>query len=745
MKCLLLSQRYNKQSSTGVAERPQVAVSMETYGKNKEKKWELVSDKNIVEMFSNDIRTLIKEKDQSTSKAQPDEHENSKKEGDSGANKSHKEMEHNQQDVHKDVSEKHLDLGYNPLNNKVNQDSNSSTTHIKNESNVQVAQYENYHQDHDDDVPSGSEASMKFDPSPQLPEKRGDGAIKQLLNLLNKASGRTDKLTLHQDWLYFIDSGGQFQFQQILQAFIPCASVLMLVIDLAQDFSSQSSVELQCEDGMKYLVSDHSLPVDTLLRRLISMVTLSNYKQQNNMINVDSSAIKPPEKLKVIAIATHGDKCKVGQVAEAIAHKEGQLEQIFQSSSNNLIYQNPGSKKILFNIDGRKAYDPEETFDDELSNVISSIHNELSKQAFEIEVPLTWYAYEILLRHKASKRCGVLKHEDCMSLGIELGLKESEIEAALSFFFLLNSILCYPKEVTNLIFIDPHSLIEVVNELMVFVCKVRNDIDIGPGTLAGPDMANFGIISSDVFSHTGHFNMFYKISKEVNDFKSQLFDIFDYLLLAKRLPDSKYFMPALLPLINPLEAIPFESSSNIPLLFYFTNGVPVGLFCAMIVKLLSTKVTDDDNDELFNDFLWSLDTKSTCKMYSNCVILRKGDFLGRVGLIESSDWFEIHCEHHADQPKVKEAIEIAIAETKKIRGIEVKLKIAFFCPCGKQPSHRAFLKQHSSELFCELTDSPYGICIQVTKDSSHFSWNFLKSNSGMLVTFFVVCIFSILF
>ena len=126
-------------------------------------------------------------------------------------------------------------------------------------------------------------------------------------------------------------------------------------------------------------------------------------------------------------------------------------------------------------------------------------------------------------------------------------------------------------------------------------------------------------------------------------------------------------MPALLPLTDPSEAIPFEFASNIPLLLYFTNGVPAGLFCAMIVKLLSTEyhIVVDDNDGLFNDFLWSLDTKSTPKMYSNCVVLRKGDLLGRVCLIESSDWFEIRCEHRTDQPKVKEAIEIAISETKK--------------------------------------------------------------------------------
>ena len=308
-----------------------------------------------------------------------------------------------------------------------------------------------------------------------------------------------------------------------------------------------------------------------------------------------------------------------------------------------------------------------------------------------------------------------------MSLGIALGLEDDEIEPALRFFSLLNSILYYPKEITNLAFIDPHSLIEIVNELMVLVCKVRNGVNIGPGTLAGPDMANFGIISSDVFSHEEHFKKFHEISKavinlkseEAIDFKSHLFSVFTHLLLAIRLPNSKppndkYFMPALLPLTDPSNEIPFKSFSNTPLLFYFRNGVPVGLFCAMIVNLLSTKHN--------KKFLWSLvKSTSNSKIYSNHILLcSESGLRGGVGLIESSDWFEIWCEYSTDERKVKEAVEIAIKEAKTKRKIDVKWEIAFICPCGKQPRHRAFLKHHYSELFCEFSNSPYGFCIQET-------------------------------
>ena len=740
VKCLLLSQRYNKEDSTGIAERPQVAVgdfsmkedstgitehpqevvgdfSLEAYVKNEEKRWILLSDQNIVEMFANDIKTLIIE----------EKHDTNMKVGNrdrDGYNSTRYEMS-----VH-------------PNDRSLTNEHGLKAKYNENESSTRVTQNKSYHQDSLPSPTTPTTMSLAPENSPipnktnlQLAEKkkRHTEVAEQLSDLLNKASGRTEYLTLYKDWLYFIDSGGQIQFQQILQAFIPCASVLMLVINLSQDLSSQSSAELQCKDGKKYLVSEYSLQVETLIKRLMSMVAFSNYKQQNNSTSGLSSAIKPPDKLRVIAVATHGDKCEE-PITKAIEDKEAQLEQIFQCYSQNLLYNSAGSKKILFQVDGRKASDPRETFDDELKNTIRSINDELSQQAFEIDVPLRWYAYEILLRDSTSKSCGVLTQEECLSLGAALDLADDEIEPALRFFSLLNSILYYPKEVTNLVFIDPHSLIEVVNELMVLVCKVRNIVDIGPGTEAVSEMAFRGIISSDVFRHKKHFKKFHEISEAVTnleseeaiDFISHLFEIFTHLLLATELPDSKppndrYFMPALLPLTDPSNAIPFHSSHSTPLLFSFTNGAPVGLFCAMIVNLLSTEL---------NKFVWSLDTtNSTSEIYSNCVVLRNSKVLmGRVGFVESSDWFEIHCECSSDQPEVKKTVEYAIEKTMEKRKIQVEWQITFFCPCGKLPCHHAFLKENCSELFCELVESPYGVCIQMEKDCSPFSWISLKNN-----------------
>ena len=750
LMCLILSKLYNSIVSTGTAERPEVAVgdfSTQQLCQDEKKKWKLVTDDNIIEMFKNDIKFLIEKDD------------NNEAQDDSLLSSNRQTGNHSQYNV--DETQLDSDPQYEQDNNgRFNQEEDNQNLEVSQDNSVELP------------IPNITFSTTNISPDPkqepglQLIEESGNHvpelhvlseassraevssisnksntAVKQLSDIINKASTREEKLTLYKDWLYFIDSGGQIQFQQILQAFIPCASALMLVISLADDLSSQSSTELQCEDGKKYIVSEHSLTIETLLKRLISMVNFSN--QQEDMTSSDkclAAAITPPDKLKVITIATHRDKydelIQNGESTETIEKKEGRLKQIFQSVEGNLSYENPVSGKILSEVNGSKACDPEEEHDDNLKKVMNEIRAELSNQAFKVEIPLRWYAYEILLRDKAHDSCGVLPLEECISSGVELGLEEGEIRSALKFLYLLNSILYYPEKVSKLVFIDPFSLIQVVNELMVLICKIRSGVDVGRGTSALLEMAKFGIITGGVFSHR-ELKMFSRISAKFYDFKNHLLNIFTHLLLAKKLPDNKppndkYFMPSLLPLIDPLKAVPFSCSGSTPLLFHFENGAPVGLFCAMIVNLLSSEdyISDDDNGGLYNDFSWELDTKSTPKMYSNAIILHNYDLLGRVGLVESSDWFEIHCECREDQAEVKEAIENAIKETKKRRNIGkgMKLGIAFFCPCGKQPRHLAILNQHSQKLHCKL----HGDCVKDTEGSPCMSWiTSLKSNPGI--------------
>ena len=693
VKCLILSQLYDKDKpySTGIAEHPHIAV-FQHFGKNKGK-WELINDENIIQMFAKEIK-YIKENNKSEHvsreqvpvdvKDSMGMHDNSPNEGSTEDIQPHQKTE----------------LSLSSLNRK---DNKSRKAQDKSSEYSKV------------DISASTSMTEISDVDAQ------EDLVEQLADLLNNSSGMTDKLRMYKEWFYFIDSGGQIQFQQILQAFIPCVSVLMLVISLKEKLSSQSCTEFQDEDGT-IVVSEHSISVKTLLRRLISMVSFNN--QQKDMTTSDnhlSNAIKLPEMLKVIAVATHEDE----EGKETVEEKEAQLTEIFESAQTNLHYENPGLRKILFKVDGRKA--SEENVEDE---AITKIRTKLIKQAFTVKIPLTWYAFEISLRHKAVEKNTsddtgrILTLKECISTGKILGLKHAEIESALNFFHLLNTILYYPRKVTDLVFLDPYSLIQVVNEITILVCKVRRGDDVGDGPYALQQMAKFGIISSEVLSND-HLKMFKQISSKFTSFESHLFKIFVHLSLASKLPyhllPNAFFMPTLLPLTDPLKRAPCSFDNKTPLLFYFENGTPVGFFCAMIINLLSKEPN--------TGFQWKLHEKSTDKFYSNFVVLRDDKSACTLALVESFDCFEIHCKHCEDLPKVKKAIEISIADTasmqkqrSRLTMIErkVKFEIAFYSPCAKETEDRHFhlATVKDSRLFCNRCDA----FVKDSEGSPRFSW-----------------------
>ena len=569
-------------------------------------------------------------------------------------------------------------------------------------------------------IPVSTSNQSDVEPSLDLPPvqlpKINDSATQQLSDIVNKASTEGIKLTLHKEWLYFIDSGGQIQFQQLLQAFIPCASVLMLVINLAEDLSSQSSTVLQCEDG-EYVVSGHSPTVETLLKRLILMV---NSVQQQRLLNdteLSQVIIKPPEKLKIFALATHRDKyeeqLRNENVVESIEEKEEKLAKIFQSIEGNLSYHNVTTGKILSEVDGRKAY--QGVFDDP---VIKEIRAELKDQAFKVNIPLKWYAFEILLRQEAIKGCGVLSLEECKATGLGLGLYIEEIQSALKFFYLLNNILYYPG-VSDLVFILPHSLIEVVSELMILVCKIRNGVGIGSGTIDVKKMADRGIISKDAFAKSQKSN---KISSYFQSFSSEVLKIFQHLLIATELPDNKFFMPALLPLIDPSEVNPVHNSTSCPLLFYFKKGAPIGLFCAAIVHLLS--ITHHGRS------LWVID-ESDSKIYSNFITLRKIG-RGKVDFIEDHNVFKIYYKFIQDCIEVKKELMRAINETITTRKIvkEMQPEVGFYCPCNVDGTHIATIWDEDQwTLYCTYKED---VIHYTPENSSHPCWSWFDStNDGM--------------
>ena len=523
-------------------------------------------------------------------------------------------------------------------------------------------------------------------------------------------------------WLYFIDSGGQIQFQKLLPAFMPYASVLLLVVNLSKNLNDPSSTAMQLSER-EISVGQHSLSVIEILKQLLSAIASSAQRYRSLIADdpVLSKCITPPsDKLKVLPVATHPDKYEeaLQNGKESIDDKKTTINEIFHHHKTCEIVGQEG-RIYLYEVNGRKARN--KVFENlQPDSDLYKIAQALEDNAYQIKVPLKWYCFGVLLYDAAKEGCGVLSLSYCQELGqiLKVNLSPEESLSAIKFLSFLNKLLFYPDSPTgDLVFVDIESLINILRDLLVFVCDTHSD----PKHLL-PDQKALvckGHLSIETLKKVS--KSCNKISETFSDFDAKLLGLFEYLLIATPLPETgTFFMPALLPIMDVSDINPYRSTT--PLLLYFESAIPMGLFCAVIVHLLSHKEAP-----------WKVVKESN---FSNYFTLQCPDLLeSSIILVEQVNCITLHCKAANDylpaRDAVEEAVDVAMSKH-KLSSCE-KPKRAFYCPCGKG-RHAAVVSwlktQHRYVVRCTIDHEPQKMsdCLswldQTSKSKTKVEWYF---------------------
>uniref|UniRef100_A0A1X7T9M1 Uncharacterized protein n=1 Tax=Amphimedon queenslandica TaxID=400682 RepID=A0A1X7T9M1_AMPQE len=473
-------------------------------------------------------------------------------------------------------------------------------------------------------------------------------------------------------WLYFIDSGGQIQFQKLLPAFMPYASVLLLVVNLSKNLSDPSSTAMQLSEK-EISVGQHSLSVIEILKNLLSAIASSAQRYRSLIADdpVLSKCITPPsDKLKVLPVATHRDKYEeaLKDGKESIVNKKITINEIFHRHETCEIVGCEG-KIYLYEVDGRKARD--NVFENlQPDSDLYKIAQVLEDNAYQIKVPLKWYCFGVLLHDVAKEGCGVLSLSFCQKLAqqLKVNLSSEESLSAIKFLSFLNKLLFYPDSPAgDLVFVNIESLINILRDLLVFICNTHSEAN-----LLLPDQKALvckGHLSIEILKKAS--KSCNEICEEFSDFDMKLLGLFEYLLIATKLPEKDtFFMPALLPIKDVSDINPYPNTT--PLLLYFENAIPMGLFCAVIVHLLSHKESP-----------WTVVEQSN---FSNYFTLQCPDLLeSRIILVEQLNCITLHCRAEDDFIPARDAVEkaVAVAMSKHKLSMCEKPKRAFYCLCGK--------------------------------------------------------------
>ena len=464
------------------------------------------------------------------------------------------------------------------------------------------------------------------------------------LGLLQIMESKTRSKPLHLHWIQFIDSGGQPQFHELLQAFIMNTSVVMIVLKLSESLDSFPEIAYYDRQTGKLCGNTYtsSLRNDQIIQRCIR--TLSKDKQS-----------------RVLVVGTHLDLAH--KSPESIEDKNKKLlEMLTLALGKKLITRT--SDKVVFPLN---ALTPGE--DDQ--KVAGEIRGEIAKDKHLSEpykVPIAWFLLE---QDMQKLERSVVNLQTCYQLGSILHMTKTTVNAALDYFHELNIILYYPSILPNVVFVSPQVIVDKVTELIEcsFYLRGRPESEV---IHSEERFIDHGELSVETLADPKIFKHF------VPDLFTphQLLLVFQNLFIVAPISDTTYFMPSLLPEIVSEELEEYRPTTDIdsPVLVYFPDGCcPGGAFCCLCVYLIS-----------------KCGWKTEGKLFRNYLLFNVGCENHEVVIIDAFHYFEVYLKapsyvafeisstilHHI-KSGLKEAATSLHQE-------EIRYHFAVLCPSNKE-------------------------------------------------------------
>ena len=540
-----------------------------------------------------------------------------------------------------------------------------------------------------------------------------------ILKLMKSLS--TSKQPLRAHWMHFIDSGGQPQFLEILPAFIRNISLLLLLVKLSEELSDTPTVEYFSPDGKSYQLGIFPLSNEQLLLQAaqLSLFHQSQISLPHNIIEKEQSQ---PNMTVVGTFADQESKCK-----ETRSEKNNRLKQLLQPFQKQLI---PRSKsEIIFPVNAKSAGQGknEDPVASELRRVIQKLAPRL-----RMRFPLLWYFLEMELRRLGEK---IITKSKCWEIAKKLGFESKEaLEAALLYLHEANLFLYYPDVLSSTIFVDPQAVLTNITQLYERHIKLEDAPEsevVREDDLRYRDQALFtasALISQDTDYSKAAFP------------NEDLIILLQNRLIVSEMPffindETTYFMPSLLPALEEGDIIRPKTTAASPLIISFQEGwAPTGLFCALVVSLLSRK----------SQLPWKifeLVSGNMSKLYKNYLEFSIGYIAGSITLVNTMKQFELHPSSELPSdllPPIWQTIDRNLKKACSKYSYKVSHRFAFECNCGILHPHTALISLEKSTVQCSRDPDRVE-----PLSSKQKLWGLFESDYGMQTFIGVGIIFTV--
>ena len=488
---------------------------------------------------------------------------------------------------------------------------------------------------------------------------------------------------LQQNFVHFVDSGGQPQFLEVLPVFLKNTSACIFVMRLCEALDQLPTVgyyEKGCPVGKTHpSVRTNEEIFEQVIRTLHSFRSMG-------------SAKKPP---KILVVGTHKDL--EHECHQSREEKNKKLNSMINLDlQEHVIYSERSLKELIFAMNAKKPGEEDKKVAKEIRQVI------LDECAGELQpIPVRWYLFMQKLQRMAEDLGRkVLKKSECIRIASTVGCDVASCEAALEFFNNFNQLFFFPFILPDVVFVDPMVLIKKITELVLFSYELRGGSpDEDKVKATGGEwkkFRDFGRVSEKFLkSFPDHYHEDVFTAKE-------LIQLLRRLLVLGDLSEEEWFMPSLLTCLCKSCLKEHCSSGRQAMAIHFPDSVPQnGIFCSLNSFLPSSTNTHPKPWKILVS-----DSSPEC-LHGNCVKYTIPDFPpGEITVIDRFRHFEVHIDTHLKYaanlwPVVRRAIFTGLENAMKTIGYISRTPVpAILCPAHQDEEHLATVDEEKMVWAC---------------------------------------------
>ena len=455
----------------------------------------------------------------------------------------------------------------------------------------------------------------------------------EIIDLLPRVRNSKELYKAH--WIYGVDTGGQAAFLDVAPILLRYHSVNILTHKLDEQLHEKAKFFFSIK-GVK-LAEPTNKQITNLELLQASFHSLTSYNcpkftqvLEHSIENGSENDEENVKKPHCIVLGTFYDKLlESGFSDKLLVDKNSILMKVLEQLKLHV-------QVIPYRATGNQIIFPVNAVARSLNEIklADEIRRQICRFSLKVKIPIRWFLFQLELDQKfCQSNVLVVSKSICLDIGKTLYMEPEEVERALMHYHDMTIFLYFPKILSNVVFLHPQILFDILSVLISISFAETFDI------LKGHKI----FIDQEYFVELKREGSFSKklLTPPLFDKFSSDFSADNFLILMTKLfimaplpEEGKYFLPTVLPTTSSIDykSIPssFKKHTEPLILSWGMKPFPRGIFPALVANLLNCK----------NQMTFKLkDLLPTTPRYRNIITLEFNH--GDVLLIDGISWLAI--------------------------------------------------------------------------------------------------------